>query len=284
MAAALFMPAQPLALQNLSYLATLSSRPAMASITKLSLGWFEMSSRRLSQFKSAFMNLRSLTLLVGDQHLQGSRYNTTITEYREWNLAFCDWLEAIGSRLEQLDFTVCPTGVGFENVVEPFLCPVTVGLPKLKEIRLHGVPLALENLVDFLDLCKGSLKEIWVNKSSLESPVPSVEWHRLLRYLKREYSDLLSFRLAPMFPYGGKETIYKSPRTYLLPCIEARRGWVSQGQFSKVSLMVFGEVDYKSSKDIGRELGVHDEANRFWDAMTDGRWVNEKMLRALNPA
>ncbi|KAF3933795.1 hypothetical protein ABW20_dc0103782 [Dactylellina cionopaga] len=227
------------------------------------LSWFSMPQSQLSKMKSNFSNLRILHLLVttdGDRRHRGVRTTTISTAVPGTRHALCKWIEHVGTNVEELRLEDMTSAARYDDG-----CPLP-SLPKLSTLELVGVSLKAESFKELLNSCRMGLRDVTFSQCLLENPKD--EWFGIIK-------DLSQCLLLRKFNVMMKGQWRKEER---YPDIEIYGDWKSEKTVCQVMPGIQDRHDtYHRSihiltKKLSKLLNDHEEAEQFWDSLTDRRW------------
>ncbi|KAK6522339.1 hypothetical protein TWF281_002905 [Arthrobotrys megalospora] len=228
---------------------------------------FSLPSEQLLKFKSGFPNLRRLDLYLNfDQS-----YNDPCT-------GFCQWLESIGSQLEELFLS--NTGDMFrlrENRV--LMLPTSTGLPRLKRLEMVYMTLTVDNFTNFLNHSRDALDTLllprcWLYGSSTSRP----NTFMLLKYVAEALHSLRHF--GSQIPYG--DLSYDISYDYDPPSmfLEVNGDWASadtcEARLTRTDGAVAVLNDIASKLQENLELDDKDRADLFWKSILAQDFVTEE--------
>ncbi|KAK6522337.1 hypothetical protein TWF281_002903 [Arthrobotrys megalospora] len=260
------LPLSSILLSGITHLESLSCNPIGYNSGGFPMTWFDFLPHQLSLFKSVFANLKVLKIVIGDAT---SWMSTTERDIR-LESKFCDWLEAVGSNLEELCLER-DGGGGNSRITHLF--PVKTGLPKLKRLSLLWIAISRSNFEQFLDKCKAGLQQLSIKKCALEDD-PIIQCYSMLQYLRGNCLHIQEFTLEVADFRDHLDTSDLPDSELIPPYLEV----------NTTENSVFGDCDwevttipaltcgYTTPYPVGKALRLGLCAHSFWDLITDENW------------
>ncbi|KAK6342316.1 hypothetical protein TWF718_007719 [Orbilia javanica] len=176
---------------------------------------------------------------------------------------FCKWIESMAGTIEKLRLEDLSSSAN--RYADG--CPLPA-LPRLKNVELAGMSLKVEALKAFIEPCKDKLRDIFLSQCMLENP--KEEWFEILKVI-RECNGLSKFQIVQRGQWR---------KTERFPDIEAYGDWMSgkaQCQILPSTQERHGGYAYNGgshflNKNLAHELDTHQEAEDFWDSITNHKW------------
>ncbi|KAK6496085.1 hypothetical protein TWF481_002109 [Arthrobotrys musiformis] len=273
------LPLSSILLSEITYLEMVSCSPMdsnchAASGSGVHMEFFDMSPDQLASFKVALGNLKSLKLEIGTLR---DAYEGRPERMADLNAKFCDWLEAVGSNLEELSLR---RGFCSDSIRHAHTFPTKSGLPKLKRLSLKLVAMYRLNLQQFLDKSKTELRELRIEYCTLEhDDHPTTRWYTVLQYLNENCERLQKLFLDPFFEDDvdlDENSISDDIETpsFKLPLLHAKTTGDSifRSCFWNISFPPPDSIPYTAFKPIGEILRRPLTAEGFWDLASDRKW------------
>ncbi|KAK6496124.1 hypothetical protein TWF481_002147 [Arthrobotrys musiformis] len=237
---------------------------------------FDVSPNRLSQMTTTLGNLRILKLQLGGIRRPEPEEETRL------NTKFSDWLETIGSNIQVLELERNALEYHYGPVL---ILPTKTGLPKLTKLTLNDTLISRSNLEQFLDTCKTQLEYIKIHKLIFQNgEVESLQWYLLLQYLKENCPRLREACFQPSSFEDLKVVSTFHQFDQLIPDLSAKTtersifdgcGW-KVSYFATCARPLFEEV-----RPVGDALSLFQDAEAFWNSITDRKWRDEEFIGNL---
>ncbi|RVD88809.1 uncharacterized protein DFL_002982 [Arthrobotrys flagrans] len=228
----------------------------------LAMSSFNVQDSKLASYSTTFQNLKSLEVSTSVQF-----------ERAEVTFAFWNWINVIGSNLEELGVA----GYRSQGITRPKpdaegrYLPKDFDLPKLKSLELVDVCLTLRDLKTVVRNT-AVIEEVRIVGCVAEMNRPSY-FFKFLKYLKDEKATRL--QSLELILSGYHDDIV----SYELPNISFTGNWADPKTLTMVELnprkdAYINALAYTSQKHLWTELSTHNNTVDFWSSLTDGKWVD----------
>ncbi|KAF3921388.1 hypothetical protein ABW20_dc0108570 [Dactylellina cionopaga] len=197
---------------------------------------------------------------------------TTVVQYErpESTQSLYTWIEKVGPGIEELNLTnsrtsyITPTA----NADGGFL-PSTFQLPNLTNLKLDDVYLTFKDIKNLLKHPE-VLKELVLQNCLFENE--RQDCFQLLKHLTGAKCLRRLRLILSRFRYGISD--------YTLPNIEVLGNWGFQTTKGTIKLPIGKHgKHYVARKCIRNEANAHNEAEEFWEALTNGKWRSRQVTR-----